>query len=100
MLKSIQSELAQKSLNQTVETTAAELDVVPVVANRPLRASITSLSSGCASAHRLDLNIPRMPTPPPKVFLSYSHDSETHKDWVLKLATRLIANGVDVLLDQ
>src|SRR5947208_15393071 len=41
-----------------------------------------------------------MTTPPPKVFLSYSHDSELHKDWVHTLATRLVANGVDVLLDQ
>ncbi|PYX41594.1 MAG: hypothetical protein DMG83_23505 [Acidobacteria bacterium] len=41
-----------------------------------------------------------MTTPPPKVFVSYSHDSDLHKDWVLKLATRLVANGVDVLLDQ
>lgn len=41
-----------------------------------------------------------MPPHPPKVFMSYSHDSEMHKDWVLKLATRLVANGVDVLLDQ
>jgi hypothetical protein len=41
-----------------------------------------------------------MPTTPPKVFVSYSHDSEVHKDWVLTLATRLVANGVDVVLDQ
>lgn len=41
-----------------------------------------------------------MTYPPPKVFTSYSHDSPSHKDWVLKLATRLVANGVDVLLDQ
>ncbi len=38
--------------------------------------------------------------PPPKVFISYSHDSESHKDWVLGLSTRLMANGVDVVLDQ
>lgn len=25
----------------------------------------------------------------PKVFISYSHDSDTHKNWVLKLATDL-----------
>jgi hypothetical protein len=41
-----------------------------------------------------------MPTTTPRVFFSYSHDSDTHKDWVLALATRLVANGVDVLLDQ
>lgn len=37
---------------------------------------------------------------PPKVFISYSHDTEAHKDWVLALSTRLVANGVDVMLDQ
>ncbi|WP_312770257.1 toll/interleukin-1 receptor domain-containing protein [Pseudoxanthomonas mexicana] len=37
---------------------------------------------------------------PPRVFVSYSHDSQDHKDWVLTLATRLVANGVDVVLDQ
>ena len=36
----------------------------------------------------------------PRVFISYSHDSENHKDWVLNLSTRLRANGVDVVLDQ
>jgi hypothetical protein len=34
------------------------------------------------------------------VFFSYSHDTEIHKDWVLTLATRLVANGVNVVLDQ
>lgn len=37
---------------------------------------------------------------PPRLFVSYSHDSQAHKDWVLALATRLVANGVDVVLDQ
>ena len=41
-----------------------------------------------------------MSSTPPKVFLSYSHDTDPHKDWVLSLATRLVANGVDVVLDQ
>jgi hypothetical protein len=36
----------------------------------------------------------------PRCFISYSHDNETHKDWVLNLATRLVNNGVDVILDQ
>lgn len=36
---------------------------------------------------------------PPKVFISYSHDNEEHKAWVIKLATRLRSNGVDVILD-
>lgn len=36
----------------------------------------------------------------PTVFISYSHDSQDHKLWVLELATRLRSSGVDVLLDQ
>lgn len=36
----------------------------------------------------------------PVVFISYSHDSEEHKSWVNELASRLISNGVDVILDQ
>ena len=39
-------------------------------------------------------------TTPPRVFVSYSHDSDEHKGWVLQLATRLMSNGVDVVLDQ
>lgn len=34
------------------------------------------------------------------MFMSYSHDDQAHKGWVLGLATRLVTNGVDVLLDQ
>lgn len=37
---------------------------------------------------------------PPKVFASYSHDSDEHKQWVLEFCTKLVENGVDVLLDQ
>ena len=36
----------------------------------------------------------------PKVFISYSHDSPEHKQWVLELGTRLRHNGVDVTFDQ
>jgi hypothetical protein len=37
---------------------------------------------------------------PPRVFVSYSHDDQPHKDWVLQLADRLVRNGVDIILDQ
>ncbi len=37
---------------------------------------------------------------PPKVFASYSHDSDEHKQWVLKLSCKLRESGVDVILDQ
>jgi len=36
----------------------------------------------------------------PKVFISYSHDSERHKDWIRKLSERLRSDGIDILLDQ
>jgi hypothetical protein len=36
----------------------------------------------------------------PKVFISYSHDSQEHKKWVLDLATRLRQTGVDAIIDQ
>ena len=36
----------------------------------------------------------------PRVFVSYSHDDQQHKDWVLRLSTRLVKNGVDIILDQ
>ena len=36
----------------------------------------------------------------PSVFVSYSHDNESHMAWVLQLATRLRHNGVNTILDQ
>ena len=36
----------------------------------------------------------------PKVFASYSHDSDEHKEWVRELCTKLRESGVDVILDQ
>jgi hypothetical protein len=35
----------------------------------------------------------------PKVFISYSHDSDEHMVWVLSLAERLVHHGVYVVLD-
>jgi hypothetical protein len=37
---------------------------------------------------------------PPKAFISYSHDSASHKQWVLEFATTLRNRGVDAILDQ
>jgi TIR domain len=37
---------------------------------------------------------------PPKVFISYSHDSPQHMEWVLRLATSLRSHGIDAVLDQ
>ena len=36
----------------------------------------------------------------PKVFISYSHDTQQHKRWVLELATRLRNSGIDAIIDQ
>ncbi|MGA3268537.1 MAG: toll/interleukin-1 receptor domain-containing protein, partial [Verrucomicrobiota bacterium] len=36
----------------------------------------------------------------PVVFISYSHDSVAHKQWVGELGSRLVKNGVEVILDQ
>lgn len=41
-----------------------------------------------------------MASDPPRVFLSYSHDSPGHMDRVLELADRLRQEGVDAQLDQ
>jgi hypothetical protein len=37
---------------------------------------------------------------PPRCFISYSWDSEAHREWVRKLATRLRECGIDAILDQ
>jgi len=36
----------------------------------------------------------------PKVFISYSWDNELHRIWVLKLASNLIKNGIDIIIDE
>jgi hypothetical protein len=37
---------------------------------------------------------------PPRVFISYSHDSTQHKDLVLRFAERLRKDGIDAQIDQ
>jgi hypothetical protein len=39
------------------------------------------------------------PSSPPRVFISYSHDSVNHKRWVLDFVTELRTNGVDPIID-
>jgi hypothetical protein len=41
-----------------------------------------------------------MGTSPPRVFISYSHDSTLHKDLVLSFAKRLRKDGIDAQIDQ
>ena len=35
-----------------------------------------------------------------RVFISYSHDLDEHKRWVLELARYLTENGVEVVFDE
>ena len=37
---------------------------------------------------------------PPRVFISYSHDSEAHAARVLKLANKLRCDGIEAIIDQ
>ena len=37
---------------------------------------------------------------PPVVFISYSHDTREHKQWVANLAAKLLENHIQVILDQ
>lgn len=41
-----------------------------------------------------------MPGAHPKVFVSYSHDSQEHLDRVLRLSNKLRSDGIDAILDQ
>jgi hypothetical protein len=41
-----------------------------------------------------------MSNQPIKVFISYSHDSEQHKEWVLALSNTLRQHGIDCQIDQ
>jgi len=62
----------------------------------------------CSEPYRIDSRpVPRPATlclavdqRPPKVFISYSHDSPEHADRVVALANRLRAEGVEAILDQ
>ena len=36
----------------------------------------------------------------PRVFISYSHDSREHANWVLKFAKQLREDGIDAFIDQ
>ena len=45
-------------------------------------------------------NVMPDPTPTPKVFISYSWTNDDHVNWVVRLAERLVGDGVDVVLDK
>ncbi len=39
-------------------------------------------------------------TETPKIFISYSWTNPDHEDWVINIAERLVADGVDVIIDK
>jgi len=46
-------------------------------------------------------SLPRLPAVSDiKVFISYSHDSDEHREQVLRLSARLREDGIDTVLDQ
>jgi hypothetical protein len=46
------------------------------------------------------MTMPASDPSPPKAFISYSWDDDTHTEWVKQLATRLRGDGVDLMLDR
>ena len=72
----------------------------------PLGATPTFATDTATEADDAASSRPRVPSTQrtgfslPRAFVSYSHDSELHKEWVGKLAIHLRANGVDVAFDQ
>lgn len=58
----------------------------------PIVLSPTSMTEAAAGGS--------MPARPPRVFISYSHDSPAHADRVLDLADRLRRDGIDATIDQ
>lgn len=48
----------------------------------------------------VDWSLKRIFMESPKLFISYSWEPEENKSWVKELATKLIEDGVDVILDQ
>lgn len=44
--------------------------------------------------------VPEEDAQQPKVFISYAWTSDAHVEWVLSLATRLVNDGVDVVIDR
>ena len=54
----------------------------------------------CGSLGEDNPNVEEQPTTPPKVFISYTHDSPAHKRRVLELAKRLRSHQIDARIDQ
>jgi len=71
------------------------------LADRLERQQTAGSHSQATTAERVDDLILAKPEGEPVAFISYSHDSDDHKEWVrTQLAERLMATGIRVILDQ
>jgi SEFIR domain len=72
-------------------------DQITALRERPMGGLSPELTHPLKSDKRRGRN---MAPSPPRVFISYSHDSAEHKELVLRFAQRLRKDGVDAQIDQ
>lgn len=59
-----------------------------------------SIEDKITESKSINLDTTETPEAIPIVFISYSWDSQEHENWIINLATKLCANGVNVILDK
>lgn len=69
------------------------IELLPNVGSARTPSKVQMVEKPKQESHPLD-------TQRPTCFISYSHDDEPHRDWVLQLARNLSNNGVSVALDR
>lgn len=84
--------LGRGSLEESRQEQMVQKNVGQATADNPPPANPLVLPT---SAQAMDLDAAS-----PTVFISYSHDSQEHKDRVLELADRLREDGIDCTIDQ
>jgi hypothetical protein len=86
-----------ESLPHSIMSTVRLIDdQITALRERPMGGLFSELTHPL----KLDTRSRNMAPSPPKVFISYSHDSTEHKALVLRFAQRLRKDGVDAQIDQ
>lgn len=80
-------------------------DPAMVLACRAVADRLRTASSRAIPVSSREAQVTRPPagsktTQPIRVFISYSWDNDSHKDWVRELADDLATGGIDIILDQ